>query len=664
MDLGEVVVREEKEVQPVADVSGFVTVINAEDIPSQVSSIPEILDQTVGLNVKQYGGLGGFSTVSIRGSSAQQVVIYLDGILLNRAVSGVVNVADIPIDNVEQIEVYRGSSPARFGTSAIGGVVNIVTKKAKKRDFRLNYSFGSFKTHKTNLFASQRFNRFDYVFFFNRTESRGDFRFKDDKATPYNKQDDEWTHRRNNAFHSEDLLIKTGYDFPAGYRVDFQNDLFNKKQGVPGIGSFQSRDAGLRTLRNLSHLRISKTGFLFSFLNAELLLSNSFQRQKFRDLKGEIGIGSQNNRDDTNCLTAQLLFSFLIGQHQNITILGEVSRETFRSKDRLADLSQPEYTKRVGYLYGFTENARERIKRSTDKQKRDSFTFSIEDEIYLFGGRIIINPSIKYNRYNNRFGGRVPFSMLPISPESSKTEEHLTRKVGAVINLTDSVSVRGNVGKYFRMPAFYELFGDRGAIIGNTSLKPEKGLNWDMGIKLQHNFSRIIKSFVFEYSYFRSEMEDLILFIQNSQRTSIAMNISEAVIKGHEFFWKLEFPLHLRLSGNFTIQDSEDRSSVAYWRGNRLPGRPEYQVFNRLEFHKTKYRFFYEIDFMDKNYLDRANSEIIRRRTFQNIGFSLTPLKWVTFTFEVKNLTNRHTYDVAGYPLPGRSMFFTVDLKL
>lgn len=65
------------------------------------------------------------------GSSADQVSIYLDGILLNTASSGAVNLADLPLDNVEKIEVYRGTSPAKFAASGIGGVVNIVTKKGE-----------------------------------------------------------------------------------------------------------------------------------------------------------------------------------------------------------------------------------------------------------------------------------------------------------------------------------------------------------------------------------------------------------------------------------------------------------------------------------------------------------------------------------------------------
>jgi len=125
-----------------------------------------VLDQSAGITVKQYGGLGSFSTVSIRGSSSDQVAIYLDGILLNSANSGSVNLADIPLNNVEKIEVYRGTSPAKFAASGIGGVVNIITKKAKQsQSTNLSYSFGSFNTHKASASFARRLDKLNYALF-------------------------------------------------------------------------------------------------------------------------------------------------------------------------------------------------------------------------------------------------------------------------------------------------------------------------------------------------------------------------------------------------------------------------------------------------------------------------------------------------------------------
>ncbi|MBI3811683.1 MAG: TonB-dependent receptor, partial [Nitrospirae bacterium] len=89
----------------------FLTVIQGKDLERRFTSIPEALSETVGVRVNRFGGLGDFSTISIRGSSSEQVLIYLDGILLNEAQGGGVNIGTIPISNVESIEIYRGSSP-------------------------------------------------------------------------------------------------------------------------------------------------------------------------------------------------------------------------------------------------------------------------------------------------------------------------------------------------------------------------------------------------------------------------------------------------------------------------------------------------------------------------------------------------------------------------
>lgn len=668
-ELGEVVVRaEEDEISTGStDATSFVTIINTDELPSQVTSIPEVLDQSVGVNVKQYGGLGSFSTVSIRGSSSEQVVIYLDGILLNKAVSGVVNLADIPLDNVDRIEIYRGTSPAKFAASGIGGVVNIITKKTKDiYATDVNYTFGSFDTHKANLFLARNYERFYYTLFYNRTQSDGDFEFKDDRGTQYNKSDDRWTHRRNNDFHSDNFLVKGGYGFTGGYKIDVNMDIFQKHQGIPGIGNYQSRDARLKTLRSLSHVSLKRENFLVPGLAMELLFSYSYQQQRFKDLQGEIGFGKQNNKDDTDNYSAKFMFSYLIGQTHVLTLLCEAARETFQSRDKMAMLAEPDSVTRIGYLYGFTDEIREKERPSTKtkEQKRYSYSFCLEDEIYLFGERLLINPSIKLNYYDNNFKGRVPFSQTPIAPESNNSESLLTRKVGMVLYLMNGFSIRGNLGKYHRIPNFYELFGDRGTIVGNTNLTPEDGINWDIGFTFNKNiFSKLFKSFHFEYSYFFSDIDNLILFIQNSQHTSIAQNISKVKIKGHEIYWRIRFQWPILISGNYTVQDARDRSDVVYWRKNRLPGRPKYELFNRIEIFTRWSRVFYEIEFQNENYLDRANVRKIDRRAIQNVGFSWSPKKQIVFTFEIKNFADERTIDVISYPLPGRSFFGTVDAR-
>src|SRR3989449_9009126 len=101
------------------DSTAFATVIRAEDFAGRVTSVPELLREAVGVQVR---GLGGeYATVSIRGSTAEQVVVYLDGVPLNRALGGAVNLADLPLGQVESIEVYRGFTPAGVPAASVRG---------------------------------------------------------------------------------------------------------------------------------------------------------------------------------------------------------------------------------------------------------------------------------------------------------------------------------------------------------------------------------------------------------------------------------------------------------------------------------------------------------------------------------------------------------------
>ena len=82
-----------------------------------------MLSSAVGVQVKRYGGLGSFSTVSIRGSTAEQVVVYLDGVPLNQAIGGGADVGRMSLGGVQEIQVYRGAVPARFGVPRVARFV-------------------------------------------------------------------------------------------------------------------------------------------------------------------------------------------------------------------------------------------------------------------------------------------------------------------------------------------------------------------------------------------------------------------------------------------------------------------------------------------------------------------------------------------------------------
>jgi len=107
---------------------GFVALVDMKSRAGRIEDLSAVLSQLVGVRVTQYGGLGSFATVSIRGSSSSQVRMFLDGMPIDDPYLGITNLADLPLGGVERVEVYRGFSPPQLGGSAIGGAVQLVTR--------------------------------------------------------------------------------------------------------------------------------------------------------------------------------------------------------------------------------------------------------------------------------------------------------------------------------------------------------------------------------------------------------------------------------------------------------------------------------------------------------------------------------------------------------
>ena len=94
-----------------------------------VESLSDLLAEVPGVRIVQYGGLGAYSTISLRGTPAGQVGIYVDGSPLTSAAYGEVNVADLPLTTIERVEVYPALTPLAMGMALPGGAVNLVTSR-------------------------------------------------------------------------------------------------------------------------------------------------------------------------------------------------------------------------------------------------------------------------------------------------------------------------------------------------------------------------------------------------------------------------------------------------------------------------------------------------------------------------------------------------------
>jgi vitamin B12 transporter len=142
----EVVVIGPRRRAPAADPTAAATVVDAARFAGEAKSVAELVATAPGVAVNQYGGLGQLATVSIRGSNADEVQVFVDGLPLNTAAGGGVDLSRIPRAWIQRIEVIRGAEGAVYGIGALGGAVNIVTRRDPPGSWSVEGTAGSFRT--------------------------------------------------------------------------------------------------------------------------------------------------------------------------------------------------------------------------------------------------------------------------------------------------------------------------------------------------------------------------------------------------------------------------------------------------------------------------------------------------------------------------------------
>jgi vitamin B12 transporter len=132
--LNEIVVTATREPQPLNQSLASTTVITAQDIRnSQAPDVPTLLKDVAGVEFAQSGGVGQQGSLFLRGSNSNQVLVLLDGVRINSATTGATAIDQLMLDQIDHIEVVRGNVSSLYGSEAIGGVIQIFTKRGKGR---------------------------------------------------------------------------------------------------------------------------------------------------------------------------------------------------------------------------------------------------------------------------------------------------------------------------------------------------------------------------------------------------------------------------------------------------------------------------------------------------------------------------------------------------
>jgi len=612
------------------DPASTATVITNDQFDSEFTTLPEILSHTPGINVQQYGGLGQLSTVSIRGSSSEQVLVLLDGVRLNTGQGGGVDFSTIPLDAVERIEVIRGGGTAVYGPDAIGGVVNIITARPEGGwTGSTGVTYGSFETIKAHASAHGEAASIRFLFSTTHFQSEGDFtlypqeyEYLQDGTSTVVLQPPPTDKRINNDFVSENVLAKADWSLGERWSLLLTDDFFFTERGQPGFDYSPLAEARQKVLRNTASLKLTGRDFPFTDWAGTFTAYALLNRIDFRNPSPRTpGITNAIDTESRTLSTGAALAVDGSGRwasfHHYFHAVAEVVHESLRDE-----------VSGGGESYG--------------RPERLTLSLVAQDEWLFFDERLCLIPIVRY-LYTEGFGHRI------------------TPKGGVVLQLTGWLFAKGNVELSYRPPNFSELYHpDQGFIAGNPDLEPEEAVNSDVGLSLR--FPR----YSAEAVYFYKKVDESIFWIPVSAYTVRPVNTGPVNVNGAELTAEALPVDWLRCSFNYTYLHSISRVT-----GSQLAGKPRHALNGSLSLMAPYGELTADVQFIDDISAEQTGMVIVGWRV--QADFSLTVelteilpwrsvrrLKRASASIQCKNVGDVHCYDARYFPLPGRTWFGTL----
>lgn len=616
--------------------------INRSEFEGKAEDLAEVIEKEAGVQIRQSGGLGSFSSVSLRGSSADQVMIYLDGVLLNDGAGGGADLSNISLADVASIEIYRGMSPIQFDRASIGGAVNIQTiRTTPGLKTTASVGYGSFDTRKVSGFINHRpqkgDGKWDYLISGDYFSADNDFRFKNDNGTPENSEDDRWENRRNAGVDQFNLLARIGRDVSSDTRLDVIHKFFSKHQELPSWNNSAETKTDFSTDQHISTLKYVANDVSPFHFNTCSQIDYLFKTETYDDSKGHVGLGRQKNDYDTRRLSGKSFVEYQ-GEHHLLQCSAGINRETYTAKNLI-------------------------FRKTTTRTRRISASAGLQDTVFLLDERLQITPGLRFLHVTDELEKAVDDKGNPVDGQELN-DQYLMPQIGARLHVHPDVTFKANISRYHRIPSFYELFGDRGIFLGNPELKSEKGMNADVGFEIHKPFDqRLFKNCSGYGVFFVSRIDDLISRTYDARGIGKSDNISKAEIYGVECNLSLAVNDYVSLTGQYTWQDTENKSRVKTFNGRHLPGK-----FARSWLAKARFTFqnmVFNVAYIceDDMYYDTANLLPAKTKTEINADVSWV---WrnIVLTLAAKNITNDNYEDFNGYPQPGRSYFCSLKYSI
>ena len=626
---------------PREDSSAAASVILPSESPRAYDDLGTLLLEVPGVVVARTGSTTEFASLALRGSNPDEVLIYVDGVPLNIAEGGGVDISALPLGDVERVEVYRGNTPLAFGESALGGVVSIVTRTPGAPRAQARAAVGSFGTMFGDLSGGGRLGRLRLYLGAHVYSSQGDYPI-DYNLTPANPANEVHARRENNDALEGNGVLRLALTLNGRRTLSLGAIGFGREQGLPGPLNNLSATARFHSGRGLGYLRYESRDDLGpgGRLSAQAFVS--VERDRLIDLAGDIaGRGPMASHATTISTGATGYATRPLGDWARASAMLEGRRETYTPDDELDPAMSGVPARRlVGVAGGELDLRWRRL------------------DLHLI-------PSVRVELMSDVVSGVDSNGMvLPAAPAVFRALP--IYRLGLVRPLNAIATFKGNIGRYQRAPSFLELYGNGNErLLGNPALLPEQGANADLALWIDSVGPR--GALLSRTTIFGGLSSDLIYWSPSRGGPSRAENLSSARIYGVEQELRATLGRHLRLVGQGTITVAEDESDRAASHGKQIPHYPRYTAYGRPELTHLGLPAGLELEaYVDAAlfagaYDDPANVVPVPSQLLLGAGMSVVwPRSRLRATLSALNLGDLQNWIVSNWALPGRTLFLAL----
>lgn len=654
------------------------TAVNTQELVNTTKTLSEALEKAPGMKIRESGGVGSDMAVTMDGFSGKHVKVFIDGIP-QEGVGSSFGLNNIPVNFADRIEVYRGVVPVGFGADAIGGVINIVTSKRKRKWFvDASYSYGSFNTHKSYInFGQTLANGFKYEInaFQNYSDNNYwvDTPVEDFETGAINRKNKEHVQRFNDTYHNEAIIAKAGFvdkawadrfmiginyshmykEIQTGVR---QEIVYGQKHRhghslIPSI-EYSKRNLFVRGLNvsanaNYNHditINVDTASRKYNW-RGETVPNNTLGEQSY-----------QNSRANNHNWTGSFTADYRLGE-KNSFMLNNVFNTFNRSNENLL----------------------------TNPPSHDEYSKVTTKNILGLSWRFLPD-----SRFNLSVFGKYYYQYVsgPIATSSAQDAYTLTSRdvntlgygAAATYFLPLGFQLKASYEKAVRLPTIEEMFGDEDLEMGDIGLKPESSHNVNLNLSYNASFGlhNVYVEGGFVYRDTRDYIQRNILALSGGLSAATYVNFGKVDTKGYSLSARYSFSKWLSVGGNFTqmnvrdnMRNTQGTSATSLTYRQRIPNMPYRFADSDVNFywHNLGWKgnvltltydnqYTHSFTYYSANIGANKDDYIVPDQFAHNltISYSIKNGRY-NLSFECRNFTDARLYDNFSLQKPGRAFY-------